>query len=243
VSRETKKAIIVGASSGMGRELARVMSVRGYAVGLAARRLPLLRELQAELPGESHAKMLDLSDPPGAMQALAELIEEMQGVDVVVVCSGISIHNPELAWESELETVEVNVVGFAAMVNVAFRYFCARGTGHVVGITSFRALRGGWSSPAYNASKAFQSNYLEGVRVKARKLGKRIDVSDIRPGLVLTPMTAGRRVGLLVAPVSRAARQIFRAIERREAVCYVTGRYSLVACLLRALPYSLYSRI
>ncbi|UFS71099.1 SDR family NAD(P)-dependent oxidoreductase [Geomonas sp. RF6] len=238
-----KKAIIIGASSGIGRELATVMSRHGYVVGIAARRLELLRELQKELPTESHVKIIDVTRPAEAMAGVRELISEMGGTDAVVVSSGISIHNPPLRWESEKETLEVNVVGFTAMMNVAFNYFCERGGGHIVGISSFRGLRGGGSSPAYNASKAYQSNYLEGLRVKSRKLGKMIDVTDIRPGLVVTPMTAGRSENLLVAPVAKAARQIFQAIERHDTTCYVTKRYRLVACLLRAAPYSLYSRI
>jgi len=238
-----KKAVIIGASSGIGRELATVMSCHGYTVGLGARRVELLCELQDELATPSHVEMIDVSRPQEAMERMKSLIAAMGGIDLVVISSGISIHNPSLEWEGEAETVDVNVVGFSAIVNVAFNHFCERGKGHIVGISSFRGLRGGWSSPAYNASKAYQSNYLEGVRVKARKIGKEIVVTDVRPGLVLTPMTASRKEGVLVAPVAKAARQIFAAIERGASTCYVTPRYWLVACILRALPFSVYSRI
>src|SRR4051794_40183403 len=114
---KTKKAIVIGASSGIGRELAAVMSRHGYAVGIAARRVELLHELQKELPTESYVKMVDVSRPVEAMAALRELISEMDGTDAVVVSAGISMHNPPLLWQSELDTIAVNVVGFTAMVD------------------------------------------------------------------------------------------------------------------------------
>jgi short-subunit dehydrogenase len=234
--------IIIGASSGIGRELARVLAAKGHTLGLAARRLDALNELRREIPRRSFAKRIDVSEPVEAMGLLRELVAEMGGIDLVVINSGISFHNPDLSWEPENDTVRVNVVGFTAMAAEAFRYFCEKGEGHIVGISSFRALRGGWSSPAYNASKAYVSNYLEGLRVKARRLGRNIHISDIRPGLVATPMI-GKSEGLLVASARKAAVQIAEAIERREPMAYVTRRYRIIAPLIRSMPYSIYSRL
>jgi len=237
-----KKAVIIGASSGIGRELAGVMADRGYTLGLAARRMELLTELQEELAGSVFLKRIDVSRPVVAMELLRDLIDDMGGTDTVIISAGICFHNCELDADKEIETVTVNSVGFAAMADVAFNYFCDKGTGHIAGISSFRAVRGGWSSPAYNASKAFVSNYLEGLRIKAAKIGRKIAVTEIRPGLVHTPMTK-RKEGFLVAPVRIAAMQICNSIENKHKLAYVTRRYRLIAAVLSFMPYCIYRRI
>lgn len=237
-----RKAIIVGASSGIGRELAGIMSGNGWGVGLAARRTELLKESAQDLKGDSWVKTLDLAEPEKAMADLEELIEEMGGVDLIVINSGVGFHNRKLKWVHEINTINVNVIGFCAMINVAYRYFEGRGSGHIVGISSIAALRGARLVPAYNASKAFMSNYMEGLRVRAAHAGLAIAVTDVRPGFVDTPMTEGQKGMFWVAPVEKATRQIYRAIERRSKKIYVTRRWRLAAWLFTCLPDWLYAR-
>jgi len=236
-----KKAIIIGATSGIGLELARLMSAKGYVVGLAGRRLELLEGLQKELPGRSYVKRIDVAQP-SAMGQLKELIAEMGGADVVVIGAGIGFINPGLEWGKEKETIAVNVYGFSAMANVAFEHFRGSGSGHIVGISSIAAIRGGSEAPAYNASKAFVSNYLEGLRKKAVKLKLCIAVTDIQPGFVDTAMAQGE-VMFWVAPAEKAARQILCAIEKKKSHAYVTKRWRLIAWLLKLIPGWLYCRL
>lgn len=236
-----KKAIIIGATSGIGLELARVMARGGCFVGLAGRRLELLEAAWKELAGTVRIKRLDVTLPE-AMGQLRELISEMGGADVVVISSGTGFINPGLEWEKEKATIDVNVSGFAAMANVAFEHFRNSGSGHIVGISSIAAIRGGGEAPAYNASKAFVSNYLEGLRQKAVKLKLPITITDIQPGFVDTAMARGE--GLFwVAPAEKAARQIFAAIEKRKSLAYVTRRWRLIAWLLKLMPGWLYCRL
>ena len=236
------KAIIIGASSGIGRELAIILSHNGYTVGLTGRRLHLLDELESRLPGPAFSRQMDISDHPRAMKSLEDLIEEMGGLDLMVISAGIGFINPDLNWAQELQTIEVNVAGFAAMANVAFRHFERVGGGHLVGISSIAAVRGSREAPAYNASKAFMSNYLEGLRMRASKAGLPIVVTDIMPGFVDTAMAQGE--GLFwVAPPEKAARQIYEAIERKAKHAYVTKRWRFIAWLLRVLPDFLYARL
>jgi len=237
-----KKAIIIGASSGIGRELAKVLSTRDYTIGLVARRLELLTDLQKELPVRTHIRRIDIAQTTEAMRLLSELIEEMEGADIIIICAAICIYNPDLNWQDEINTVNVDVVGVAAMVNVAFNYFSEKGSGHIVGISSFKALRGGGSSPAYNAAKAFLSNYLEGLRVNSSKLRKNIFITDIRPGLVDTSMTA-RRNSFFVAPVKIVASQICEAIENKETISYIPKRYNFIAYLMGNMPFCIYRRL
>ncbi|HEX2997446.1 MAG TPA: SDR family NAD(P)-dependent oxidoreductase, partial [Anaerolineales bacterium] len=131
-----KKAIVVGASSGIGRALAKIIAADGYTVGLAARRLPLLLELQKEIGKQTFVKQIDVSNPAEAMSRLSELIQEMCGVDLIVISAGTGFINPDLEWDKEAQTIAVNVSGFAALANVAMHHFLQRGTGHLVNISS-----------------------------------------------------------------------------------------------------------
>ncbi|MEN6485149.1 MAG: SDR family NAD(P)-dependent oxidoreductase [Syntrophobacteraceae bacterium] len=235
-------AIVIGASSGIGRELAAVLSKSGYAVGLTGRRLHLLQELQDTLPGPAFIQSMDVSDTSEAMRLLKELIDRMGGVDLVVISAGTGFINPDLDWAKERDTIDVNVSGFAAMANVAFRHFLNARRGHLVGISSIAAIRGGTDAPAYNASKAFVSNYMEGLRIQARKARLPIFVTEILPGFVDTAMAQGEGLFWVASP-QNAARQIFEAVRRKTSRAYVTRRWRLVAWLLRFLPFSLYARL
>jgi len=187
---EQKKAIIMGASSGMGKELAKILSGNDYIVGLAARRIDLLSELQKALPNKSFIQQIDISKPEEAEIKFKEMINEMGGVDLVVISSGYGDLNSKLNWPPEKATIDVNVTGFALIAGISMQHFLERGSGHLVGISSIAALRGQRSAPAYAASKAFVSNYLEGLRHIAIKSRKPILVTDVQPGFVKTPMYA-----------------------------------------------------
>jgi short-subunit dehydrogenase len=236
-----KSAIIIGASSGIGRALAVILSTDGYRVGLVARRTDLLTQLGAELPGPCVIKTVDVSQPELAMPLLRELIEELRDVELFIVSAGIGFENEALAWEPERDTIALNVLGFAGMVSVAVAHLETRGSGYLVGISSIAALRGNGGAPAYAASKAFASNYLQGVRYRFNKLKVPIVVTDVQPGYVDTRMAKGKL--FWVASPQTAARQIVVAIRRRKHRVYITRRWRLIAWLLQVLPDALYSKL
>ena len=233
-TKNSKKAIVIGASSGIGRALAKVLSQNGYEVGLAARRLELLRQLQQEIPAQTYLKRIDVSQPEEAMRLLQELINEMGGLDLIVLNSGINTHNTSLNWQGEIDTINVNVSGFVAMAVVAVKHFLRQNSGHLVGISSIAGLKGSAGCPSYNASKAFVSNYLEGLR--HRLMQNNIYVSDIRPGLVATALIKGQRGQFWVSTPEKAAEQIFQAIKKRKKIAYITRRWCLIAWLIKVLP-------
>ena len=201
-----------------------------------------LHDLRRELGGDVFVERIDLADVESARHTLSRFIEQLGGVDLVVITAGTGHLNPDLDWTLENEAIQTNVTGFAAAANVAVKHFLERGAGHLVGISSIAALRGGRISPAYNASKAFESNYLEGLRQKVRKLGLPIAVTDVKPGFVKTAMAKGDLV-FWAADASKAARQIHAAIQRRKSHVYITRRWRLVACLLKLLPGFVYERL
>lgn len=121
------------------------------------------------------------------------------------------------------------------------RTFKAQGHGHLVNISSIASLRGGGIAPSYNASKAFQAIYFEGLRINADMARLPIHVTDIRPGFVDTDMTKGQRMFWLASP-EKAARQIFQAITRKKRVAFITARWSLIAWLMKVMPYGIYRK-
>jgi short-subunit dehydrogenase len=237
-----KKAIIVGASSGIGKALAITLAENGYEVGLMARRLELLESLQQQIATKTYICRLDISQEPESIEKLQKMIQEMGGVDLIVINSGIGFLNPELDWQKEKQTLDVNVYGFCALAGAAFNYFSKQGYGHLVGISSIAALGGNHIAPAYNASKAFMSNYLEGLRIKSFKDKAKITVTDIRPGYVDTEMAKGEGKFWVATP-SKAAEQIYSAIQHKKSVAYITHRWRLIAWIMKILPNWLYQRV
>lgn len=237
-----RTAIVIGASSGIGEALARRLSADSWRVGLLARRLDRLQALAAELPGEALVRRIDVAKPEDATSVLESLFAELGGVDLVIVNAGTGYLNPALAWASDKETYDVNVLGFAAVSQLAMRHFLERGSGHLVGVTSMSALRGLADGAAYAGSKAYQSTYLDGLRALAKKSGLPIAVTEVQPGFVDTAMMKVdpplpwilRK--LLVASPDRAAGQILGAIAKRKKHAYITRRYGPIAFLMKRLP-------
>lgn len=237
-----KKAIVVGASSGIGKELALMLAKNDYQVGLMARRVELLQALQQKISSKTYVEYLDISQTTDAIKRLQHMIQEIGDVDLIVINSGTGFLNPELDWLKERETLNVNVDGFCALAGTAFNYFSKRGQGHLVGISSIGALRGSDVAPAYNASKAFMSNYLEGLRKKAFKDKNHVMITDIKPGFVDTDMAKGGKKFWVASP-TKAAEQIYSAIQRRKSHAYITRRWFLIGWMLKFMPNWIYDRI
>ncbi len=236
-----KKAIVVGASSGIGKELAIILADKGYKVGITGRRDQLLLNLQATKPGSFLVSCFDVADVKNVPACLQHLVDDLGGLDLLVLSSGTGKINPTLDTKIEQQTNAVNVTGFTAVADWAINYFDAQEYGHFAAITSVAAIRGSRFAPAYNASKAYQVNYLEGLRQRAFHLKKPVYITDIRPGFVDTDMAAGNVFWM--APADKAARQIFGAIENKRSVVYITNRWRLVAFLFRLLPGFLFKRL
>jgi len=237
-----KKAIVAGATSGIGRELARLLAGASYRVGITGRRLHLLEELKSENPAAYVISSFDIRCPGEAAEKLEALAAELGGLDLLVISSGTGDINPGLTFGTEKETIDTNVTGFTSVAGWAYNYFGNQGHGHLVAVTSLGGIRGSGEVPAYNASKAYQINYLEGLRQRARRAGSGVHITDIRPGLVNTAMAKGD--GLFwVMPLNKAASQIYRAIVRKKRVAVITRRWRIISILLKILPRTLYERL
>lgn len=237
-----KKAIVIGASSGIGKGLAKMLAADGFRIGITGRRDGQLNELMRETPEAFVVKSFDITDSDHALGHLDDLVRELGGLDLLVLSSGTGDINESLDFDIERRTINTNVTGFTLIAGWAFNFFEAQGHGHLVAISSIGGLRGSRQAPAYNASKAYQINYLEGLRQKAARLKAPVFVTDIRPGLVDTAMAKGE--GLFwVMPLDKAVKQIYKAIGSKKKIAYVTKRWRIIAAILKRIPASLYNKM
>lgn len=237
-----KKAVIVGASSGIGKELALLLAKNGYKVGITGRRVSLLESIRNTNIHSFEVMEMDVTEILTLPQKLQELEKKLDGLDLLIISSGTGELNPELNFELEKITIETNVNGFTYIADWAFNYFLEKKQGHLVAISSVAGLRGSGIAPAYNASKAYQINYLEGLRQKSNKAKSKIIITDIRPGFVDTDMAKGDGKFWVASP-EKAAEQIFTAIRKKRKIAYITSRWRLLAWLLKFLPRTIYEKL
>jgi short-subunit dehydrogenase len=237
-----KKAIIIGASSGIGKGLAKLLTENDYKVGITGRRTTLLNELKETNTDSFLIKTIDITETKTSIEKLKELTSELGGLDLLILSSGIGDLNERLDFEIERKVIDLNVIGFTNIIDWAFNYFEKQEFGHIVAISSVAGIRGSRQAPSYNATKSYQINYLEGLRQKSTKSKKPIFVTDIRPGLVDTDMAKGE--GLFwVMPVQKVTKQIFKGIKNKSKVVYVTKRWGLIGRLLKIMPRFIYDRM
>lgn len=237
-----KKAIVVGATSGIGRALAQLLVQNGYTVGITGRRVNLLEELEMSDAQHYVVKQFDVDNYDSVSSNLTELCDKLGGVDLLVLSSGTGWRNIDLSLEYESATVKTNALGFTAVVNWAYKYFENKGSGSMAAISSIAGIRGFSVSPAYSGSKAYQMRYLEALRQKAKSARNNISITDVRAGFVDTAMGNGAGSFWIASP-QVAAQQILKAINKRKSVVYVTKRWFFIAWLLRVMPNFIYERI
>lgn len=233
------RAIIIGATSGIGKGLAIRLAARGYMAGITGRRRSLLDELTSQYPNAFIQQPFDITDIENINDRLDDLTQKLGGLDLLIISSGIGDFNHDLDFDIEKRTIDTNVTGFTCVADWAFNYFRDQQKGHLVAISSVAGLRGNSIAPAYNATKAFQINYLEGLRQKAAKLKSQIFVTDIRPGFVDTAMAKGEGQ-FWVASVDKAVDQIMTAINKKKKIVYVTRRWKLIGAILKRIPIKIY---
>ena len=237
-----KKAIIVGASSGIGLEVAKLLLADGWNLGVAARREEPLQNLKALASERVEIMTIDVTKPDAGEQLLA-LIGQLGGMDLYFHASGIGKQNRTLEEPIELNTMETNAVGFTRMIGTAYRYFAQQGKGHIAAITSIAGTKGLGPAPAYSATKALQATYLQALEQQARQRGLDIRFTDIRPGFVDTALLNGTfKYPMLMKPEA-VARDIVSSIYRKRHVRVIDGRYRVLTFFWRLIPNWIWRRM
>lgn len=245
-----KKAIVMGATSGIGMEVAKLLAAKGWQVGIAGRRIERLQALipdnKATPQGEIICyQQIDVTSAEAPSQLL-ELIDKLGGMDLYFHSSGIGWQNNSLDIEKELKTVETNGLGFTRMVDTAFNWFATHhqnnSKARIACITSIAGTKGLGAAPAYSATKRFQNHYLECLSQQARMRHLPISITDIRPGFVKTDLIAGSTYPLQLQPED-VAKHIVRAIEKGKEVKVIDWRYAILVFFWHLIPRGLRTRL
>ena len=234
-----KKAVIIGASSGMGMEVAKLLLAEGYQLGIAARREDRLQALKQLAPDRVVAATIDVT-AEDADSRLRTLIDELGGMDLYFHVSGIGKQNRTLTPDIELNTLNTNGLGFTRMIGEAYRYFAEHGQGHIAALTSIAGTKGLGPAPSYSATKAFQNVYLQSLEQQANARGLNIRFTDIRPGFVDTDLLSGDFHYPMMLKPDKVARQIVKAIHNKCHVVVIDWKYAILTALWRRLPRALW---
>ena len=236
-----KRIIIIGATSGIGREVAKLYIARGWQVGVAGRRTDELENLRQEAPQQVFTETIDVThdDAPTRLQSL---IDKVGGMDIFLLSSGIGKQNPTLEADIELRTASTNVTGFMRMTMTAYHFFAKQGYGHIAAISSIAGTKGLGIAPAYSATKCFQNTYLDALDQLAHMNGLNICFTDIRPGFVATPLLKDDSYPLLMKATDVAA-QIMKGIDRKKRTLIIDWRYRILVFFWRLIPRCIWLRL
>jgi NAD(P)-dependent dehydrogenase (short-subunit alcohol dehydrogenase family) len=237
-SLASKVALVTGAASGLGRELALALAGEGVAVAAIDLQPHALAALAAQLPaGRFTSAVADVTDRPRLAAAVADVQRQLGRADLVIACAGIGLETSALAYNAEAveDIVLVNLVGVSNTIAAVLPGMLERGGGHLVGISSLASFRGLPRMAGYCASKAGLNALLDALRVELKPRG--IAVTTVCPGWIRTPMTEKLTVPQphrLEAP--DAARRIVEAIRRRRPFYAFPAPAARRLRLLRWLP-------
>jgi len=219
---------IVGAASGIGRGMAIWFARNNCNVTAVDKRTDLLDTLTQENSNIS-AITLDLYE----IDEIPNLFNKLQDLDIIIISAGISYIDDDLNFESEHNTIKINVEAWTSLVDHAFIYFKKKGGGHIVAITAMAALVRN-KAAGYSASKAYQINYLECLEYRARKESPGLIVTELRPGWVRTAMLKGSKI-FWITEVDKAVQMACQAIVKRKRLQYISARWLLLGATFRLL--------
>lgn len=240
-----RRILIIGASSGIGRQVALDFASGGWRVGIAGRDEERLRGVKSLYPDRIVYSVIDVT-ADDAPRRFLDLIELTGGMDVLLMSAGVGWMNPSLDGLVDVDTVAVNCSGFVRIIDAAYNYYKSAATtcrGHIAAITSVAGTKGIGVAASYSASKRFQSTYIDALEQLARQEGVAVDFTDLRPGFIDTPLLNGTRDLPMTMPLSYAVPKVVRAILRRRRIAYIDWRWGALTVLLRALPRAVWKRI
>ena len=237
-----KKAIVIGASSGLGNEVARLLLEQGWTLGVAARRVESLELLRELAPERVQIQALDVTSYD-ATAALNELIAKVGGMDLLFYAAGIGKQNMDLEPDIELNTVTTNGLGFTRMIGAAYRYRAIHGGGHIAAISSIAGTKGLGAAPSYSATKAFQATYLQALEQQANMRKLNIRFTDLRPGFVATPLLGDNPKYPMLLETKKVAREMVKAINSGKHVWVIDWRWRITTALWRRIPKCIWRRL
>ena len=237
--------LITGASSGIGRALAVEFSQRGYALGLCARRLDLLKNLQNEICKNNAVEIaeLDVSKFEAVREVLFKLADKLGGANIIIANAGVGERSfpGEGTFNLDRKVIEINLLGAMATIDAGAEILKKQGGGQIVGISSVAGFRGLSNVPAYSASKSALSTYMEGIRHHLTK--HKIDVTVINPGFIDTSINTNRKFRPFLITAEKCASLTADMIEKKVFSSTVpVWPWAIVSGLIKFIPERIWCR-
>ncbi|HZP83034.1 MAG TPA: SDR family NAD(P)-dependent oxidoreductase [Chthonomonadaceae bacterium] len=243
-----QRALVVGASSGMGEAIARQLAREGCQVALVARRKDELARLADEINTAAgttlaHVYPHDVREYECVPALFQQICHDLGGLDLIIYAAGVMprIADNEYSFDKDRLMFEVNTLGAIAWLNEAAQRFERAGAGTIVGISSVAGDRGRRGQPAYCASKAALATYLESLRNRIGRHG--VKVVTVKPGPVDTPMTKGLDKLPMLIPAEKAAAGILAAARAGVHTAYVPGAWRPIMFVIRSIPSFLFKKL
>ena len=230
-----KKIIIIGATSGIGYEIAMRYAAQGNQVGITGRRTEFLEEIQQKCPSNIHIKTMDVCKDT-ATEELQALITEMGGVDTIFINSGYGKECKELDANTEMQAVATNAMGFTNLIIFSYNYFKTQPKGHIVVTSSVASVRALRQSPAYSATKRYMRHYVDCLAQRARHEKLNIRFTTLIPGFIATDFLEARQNYPLLISLDKACNIIYKAIEKKKRDVYLPFRWNFVVLLWKLIP-------
>ncbi len=242
-----KRALIIGASSGIGAAVAMKLAHEGYDLALIARREELLsgvcNEINQKYNGHARYYVHNVSNYSNVPDLLRRIISDLGGLDLAIYAAGVNV-TPlmnEYNTGNDRRMIEINLIGAFAWLNPIAALFQSAKSGQIVGISSVAGERGRIGNPGYNASKAGLTSYLESLRNRLTRHG--VNVLTVKPGFVQTDMLKAAPKVMFPITAERAADDIWNAIRARKQEIYAPWFWRWIMALIRNIPSILFRRM
>ncbi|MBY5921324.1 SDR family NAD(P)-dependent oxidoreductase [Ferrimonas balearica] len=232
-------AILIGANSGLSHALALELAKDNVRLGLMAADIEALAPLAEQLGPQTELVAIDITNPDASRAAFDALWEKLDGAALVVINTAASGLDLQLPWQLDKTIVDINVTGFTALANAAFNKMVAQKYGQLAALTSIAGERGG-PQVAFHASKSYQQNYLQGLRLHAQRLKLPVTITDLRMGYL--DKMQGRGSKHWSASLPKIAGQCVRAMKKAKHTVYVTRRWRVISWLTAMLPEFIYNK-
>lgn len=244
---QTMRILILGATSALAHETAKLFARDGAELVLVARSPAKLNAVQGDLQvrGAQHVETIlaDLDDLTRHQEIIETALNHFSGFDMVLVAYG-TLGNQQICEQSvdaTLREFTTNCTSVISLLTLLANYFEQQGHGCITAISSVAGDRGRQSNYIYGAAKGAVTVFLQGLRNRLARKG--VAVVTIKPGMVNTPMTAHMRKGLLFADPKAVARGIYRAMLKRKDVVYLPGYWRYVMWVIRSIPEFVFKKM
>ena len=245
-----RRGLVIGASDGLGAELARKLAYDGYSLALLARRKEKLDALCAEINSALNEQRAlayahDVAEYDKVSSLLRKIVADLGGLDLVIFVAGVN-YPPggidKYNFENDRKMVEVNLIGAMAWLHPIAEMFQSARAGQIVGVASVAGDRGRVGNPGYNTSKAGLATYLEALRNRLTRQG--VHVLTVKPGFLKTEMlNAAQGATPFAIEPSKAADDILKAMKKRKQMIYTASIWRWIMLAIQHTPSIIFRRL